>query len=494
MFSPLKMLKQAVLPKPSFITPSSAGTGPSNNDIWDDSGFDAKPKPRLLTRIYEGLPGFLGGAGFIAATKCTTAALCSTVSAPALLTGAAVLSVGAVASQTLSYIRERKAELHEIAKAESLTGTAAAPSILRNLFNREAIGRELRAFGQEVKSKSFWKGAATKGLIAGGLGATFGYLAHNDTVQAYAHKAVDAIKDSSLVQKLTGPWFAKAPVQNIVSGKVTPLPASAVAASAAAPSATPASAAVASVAPAPAVVAEPPRAPVTLLDKARALFAEKGVNADAAEKMLSRTDVSEAQRIKDAAVGLGNGKYGFETNPEAAKAALKLAAENGNAQAARDLALNGRPLPVAAPSVPAAAPPAPVSVPAADATEVSARAKADAFIRANYPETVAPAAAETVTTPAIDAEPVPPKQVGSEAARCVMEKATSVRSSIRSLCSIFKNMVEPNDHVLMQDASGALSTPYIYDGEAPQETVKFMNNARRDFRDTLFMPSLQASN
>ena len=484
MFNPLKMLKQAVLPKPAFITPTSAGTG-SPGSIWDDSGFDTEPlKPRLLTRIYEGLPGFLGGAGFMAATKCTTAALCSSVSAPALLTGAAVLSVGALASQTLSYIRERKAELHEIAKAESPTGAASAPSILRNLFNREAIGRELRAFGQEVKSASFWKGAATKGLIAGGLGATFSYLAHNDTVQAYAHKAVDAIKDSSLVQKLTGSWFVKAPVQHVVSGKVTPLPAAA----------TPASAPVAAVAAAPAVTAGAPKAPVTLLDKARALFAAKGVNADAAEKMLSRTDVSEAQRIKDAAVGLGNGKYGFEANPEAAKAAMKLAAENGNAQAARDLALNGRPLPVAAPATVHVAAPTIAAVPAADTPELSTHEKAAAFIRANYPETTAPSAPEAVTAPAVDAEPVPPKQVGSEAARCVMEKATSVRSSIRSLCSVFKNMVEPNDHVLMQDASGAMSTPYIYDGEAPQETVKFMNNARRDFRDNLFMPSLQASN
>ncbi len=69
MFNPLKMLKQAVLPKPAFITPTSAGTG-SPGSIWDDSGFDTEPlKPRLLTRIYEGLPGFLGGAGFIAPSK-----------------------------------------------------------------------------------------------------------------------------------------------------------------------------------------------------------------------------------------------------------------------------------------------------------------------------------------------------------------------------------------------------------------------------------------
>lgn len=495
MFNPLKALGRAILPKPAFIVPEASGPAAgAPDDIFADSDFDQPAKPRLLTRIYEGLPGFVGGAGFMAATKCTTAALCSTVSAPALVTGAAVLGVGAFTSQTLTYIRERKAALQEIAAAQSPTGEAKVPSILRNLFNKEAVGRELRAFGQELKTAHFWKGAATKGIIAGGLGAAFSFAAHNDTVQHYAHKAVEAVRDSSLFQKLTSLSWTGKPAA--IPAKVAPAAATA---SAPAPAASAASnAASGKIVPAAVEAPVAPKEPVTLLDKARALFATKGANSEAAEKMLGRTGVSEAQRVKDMAVGLGNGKYGFEVDQDTAKAAMKLAAENGNAQAARDIALNGKPLPVSAsPAAPVAAPAAAgiVHVPndglsareAAIADKAATQARAAAFIQENYgaAPAAAPAApldaASAAETPATSKAVMPmvePQQVGNEAARCVTQVQETRESTVlNSICKAFKAVMNPKDVVLIDDFDSKVRTPFIYEGDGPVETSTFVTDA-----------------
>lgn len=492
--------------KPQADKSGQNSSQPVLNKILSGLPGFLRSTPRLLR---DSLPSVLGGAAAVAAVKCSVGALCAATSAPAILSAGLICATGAVASQTLSYIRARQAELDTdyLQKAGPMASERRA-SMLRSLtveFNSAVIRRELSLFGSHLKSSSFWKGAAVKGAVGTTIGAGLGALATNEAVHDAAHKAVSALRGwtGQIFSSLSGPTLTLPEGSRTASGFVTVLTTEPAAA-------TPVTADL--VAPSPAQ-----ETPLSLSDKVRALVADHPAQKEALEKILAQSQLSEAQRVKDIAVGLGNGAYGFTVDKDAAHEALRLAAEAGNAQAVRDLALNGAPLPAAldmapevAPAVePVPAPPSetllnPAAGPAAESSsdvplaapgiDEETRTRALDFARANN------AAAEAELSPqeqfsrdyALDRAPRP---VGGEAARCILGvgrdgSETPGKGVIQTLCSVFKSVVTPDDHVLMQSADQSLAEKY-----APVETqdaAEFATKARRDFRDLFFLPAFRS--
>lgn len=446
-------------------------------------------KPSLKQRVLEGLPGFIGGAGSVMAAKSAAAAcakgLCVS-SSPLALAAAGVLgaaAVGGVAAQTVSHIKDRWA----LAEAEG--GKKLGVRDLVRDFSLAAAKRELGAYGHELAGKKFWKGAATKGGISAVCGAAFGGLMSTETAQQGLQKGLDyvsQIKPLSVLEKivttLSGSGSAHAGTLPTADAR---LPVSSlVAAEALAPSTLP----TAEVRlPVSSLVAAEALAPSTLpittpIDQLKTLAEAKGTPNSALTKLLARASAGNLQAIKDAAMGAWNGKLGLPVNKDLARQLYEIAAKGGNAQAVRDLAWINATHPAAAPTLPTSAPVS-ASLPVQPAPPL---ALADGIPAAGSIDEMAPVILPPPIKP-IEA----PTRLGSEAGRCVLEQLEKGKSTIRSLCSVFKSMVMPNEQVLMQSADGSLNQPYLHEGTEPKATATFLDQSRRDFRDTLFLPSIQ---
>lgn len=280
--------------------------------------------------------------------------------------------------------------------------------------------------------------------------------------------------------------------------------------------------------------------PPTPLEKVRILMDVKGVTGnDAFEKLLARAEEGKTngirmQAIKDLAVSE------LPLSKELRMDLLKIAAEGKNPQAIRDLAILTKGTVSVAATAPAGvdvATKAPAKFFPSGITEDS-RARAMDFVRqaAGSTETpVQPAAAPKVDVPQPTAqapqapeassEPVDPKAdsrarameyvqkqglsngdlnaarqfahdyaldkapapIADEAGRCTSAVVDTKKGVINTLCGIFKNMVTPNDHVLMQSSDQAISAKYSPSAEQP--TQKFVDEARRHFRDNDLLPA-----
>lgn len=414
---------------------------PALNLVKGKDGVFALPsKPGIGSRILQGLPGFVTSAGMVMGAKAGVCALCA--SASPLAIAAASIGAGAIASQTVSHFRDRWS------KAETERGEKISLKTLVKEFNTAALKREASVFGQALKSKEFWKGAGTKGAIAGALGTAFGFAASSDIAHEYADKARDYI----------GNLFAKPDVKvaapsRVSSGLIIQEPSAA-----------------SSI---PAESANPvPKDAETLLDRAKAILVASGFNTDANEKILANSELTEAQRIKDISVK-------FRMGSEIKRALLDLAAGAGNEQAQYDLkVVNGEIVPK--PQV--AVVPAPT---------------ASVEPNADMPAVAAPAAPEVPRSPLEQFEhdyrnDIAPQPVGSEAGRCIVGLGEKGSRALNTLCSAFKDIMMPNDHVLMQSADGGLNMTYVHDGDSPKETDRFLDQSRQDFRDTVFLPLRKA--
>lgn len=545
MFNPLRKLFPST-PQPALAAAGMSGTIPlipSKFGGYTDPALEQKP--RLLTRIADGLPGFLGGAGAVLAAKMATGALMTSVSAPALATVAAAAGVGAFVNQSVVYARDRHALLKQQASLPPVAGVDA-------LSVAAKISRELKAYGTELKTERFWKGFATKGLIAGSLGASFGFAASNETVQ---NTALLAKEKAGGLLRLAGEktinlaLLAKEKVQSALASGDWKNPPKRLAEMTSGK-------AHANVAPKPSVptqlaqttdtkpqaqLSDPintvPVDPPTPLEKIRILMEMKsGTPNVALEKLIEqaqegKTNAIRMQAIKDLAV-----TRDLPVSKELRFDLLKIAAEGKNPQAIRDLAILTKGT-VASAVVDA---PKPSPILTERSIDSSVRERAAAFVRATTtgaeaaPPTAAPkidvpqeaAAVSTSTAPLPTSEIVDrnadtlarayaqqnagnvhtdparqfahdyalnkaPVQIKDEAARCVLGLGNeNGKNVINSMCSWFKAVVTPNDHVLVQSADQSLSAPYSPNTDQPVE--KFTPEARRHFRDNDFLPKFGA--
>ncbi len=482
MLSALKKLKNAILPQPSLIAQGAAGSPaspliPSSGNYFIAPDLIEEKKPRLLTRVLEGLPGFVGGAGAVFAAKCGTAALCASVSAPALATAAAAFGAGALASQTVTYIRERKAFLKTQPDIRSSFAAAAA--------------REAKAFGQELKTSHFWKGVVTKGAIAGSLGAAFGFAAQNNTVQEYAGKAINFIKGWSPFEKLQHSLFGKPEVQHKALKPATGVISAAQAMQA--PAENPAVNSLKT--PLMHPLSGTPAAAPNAFEKLRILLEVKGVDNAQIEQMIARAEAGNMQATKDIAMGLNNAKYGLPGHKDLARELYEIAAKGGNAQAVRDLAImDGKAAPpvAAKPSIPQ---PVAAPTPQPQATEFMGDSRISEDTRERALAYVSQAAGAVSSDPAAQfahdyAMDKAPSRIGNEASRCILGLNGILERDINTMCSIFKSVVTPDDHVVIQSADQSLKAVYSPTGEEPAE--KFTTEARRHFRDNDFIPAYSA--
>jgi hypothetical protein len=514
MFNPLRKLFPSTQAQPAMAAVGASGAIPlvpsKFGGLTDPS---LEPKPRLLTRVLEGMPGFLGGAGAVLAAKSCTAALCATTSAPALLAGAGILTVGAITSQTVSYIRERHADL----KLQKTENRLPATSW------HDAAKREIKAFGQELGSSRFWKGTATKGLIAGGLGASFGLLASNETVQNVVHLAKEKLTASMAKVSWKNPFHRFA---EMTFGKAH----ADVAQKPAAPTQTVPSAEAKTYTPLSHPLDTVPVDPPTPLEKIRILMEVKGTSSNVAlDKMIARAEAGDMQAVKDLAMGLNNGKLGLPLHKDLGLELMKIAAAGGNSQAVRDLAFLTKGTGAAAAATLADSP-KPQALASRGISDDS-REKAMAFVRAvtGNSEVAQQVPAPTQTPPAplptseivdrnadtlarayaqvqqtagqVHSNPAAqfahdyalnkaPSRLADEASRCVMGVGDAGKRAIHTMCSIFKDVVTPADKVIMQSADQSLDA--IYSPESDQSTAQFTDEARKHFRTNDFLPKFGA--
>ena len=472
----------------------------------------AEPKKTLKQRILAGLPGALTSGAVVAATKVgVMSALGASVSAFALapaITTIGGIGAGIFVGQSVAHLRERWNEA-EAAKGEKIS--------LKQIFKaagKENISREWNAYRDAINNrdgKRFWRQALVKGTFAASIGAAIAWTPeltglateqlNKTTTGASVVKglssAFNTVSDkvssglSATKKFLTTSIFANnAPAtppadttaaSRSASGPITPL----------APAATTTVPAAEAVTPGVEQLV-PAAAP---LDTVRAQLTEMGASERAINRLLNQTGVTEAQRINDVGVGLNNGIYGLPMNKDAARQMFEMARDMGNAKAATDLGvMNGTiapPAPVQAPvETTAAAPEAAAPEAGSKITDAERRA---AYEQVGLPfnETAPPAAADT-PAPAIDPDrPLTkddhPKRIGSEAARCVLEQVEKGRRAIRSLCTVFADVMQPKDTVLIE-GKGLGTVPYTNDAEEAVDTESFMHASRRDFRDWSFVP------
>ena len=492
------------------------------DDLFADSAFDdepEQPKQTLKQRILAGLPGAITSGVVVAATKVgVMTALGASVSAFALapaITTVGGIGAGIFVGQSVAHLRARWNEA-EASKGEKIS----LKQVFKACASKENISREWAAYRDAINNrdgKQFWKQALVKGTFAASIGAAVAWapeLSGMATEQLNKTETGAAVVKglsstfNTVADKTASAWSAtkKFFSTSLFAGK-TPAP-SAVSAGKIIPPAAPASAPAPVAAAAPAA-AEPPAAaaapveaalPLTPIEKVRALLKEMGVSDNAANKLLNRTGVTEAQRINDVAVGLNNGVYGMPLNRDTARDLFQTAKDMGNAKAALDLDVaTGK----VAPPAPAVLPASPAEpAPAVGETGISEATRRAAYAQAGlpFPEAAAPAVvAPTVIAPAED---VPPARIGSEVARCVMEQVEKGKMAIKSLCSIFSETMKANDHVLIEGKGMGVLTAgqpegvakYGLDGEIGEgealETKSFMRASRRDFRDSIYIPWL----
>lgn len=466
----MKWLKNLVKPQPFMpFEPvmQMAGSPAASRIAPAEAAAPADIKPSLKQRILEGLPGFVGSAGSVMAAKAAAAScakgLCIGAS-PLALGAAGVLgaaAVGGVTAQTVTYVRDRWAQ------AEAARGGKIRARDLVKEFSVAAAKREANAFYENgLKSKDFWKGAATKGGISALCGAAFGGAMSTETVQNGLHKAGDylsQIKPLNVLDK----------VVTFLSGSGT-----AEAAQAFKGAAQDGTAAVGQ-ALAPSVLGAP-----AALDQLKALVESKGTPNTALSKLMGRAFGGNMQALKDLAMGAWNGKLGVPMNKELARELYKAAAAGGNAQAVRDLAWidslkgSGVSAPVAAPAALPVAAAAPTVVLDVAAPQPAALSTTDNLTPAGSIDEMAP-----VILPLAAAQPQnPPARLGEEAARCVSTiKDTGVARHVESICSVWKTLMQKGDAFLVGSPDGKTLPPYIYEGDTPVQSTEFMNDSLANF-------------
>lgn len=494
------------------------------DNIFDDSAFDdepEQPKPTLKQRILAGLPGAITSGAVVAATKVgVMSALGASVSAFALapaITTIGGIGAGIFVGQSVAHLRARWTEA-EAAKGEKIS----LKQVFKACASKENISREWAAYRDAINNrdgKNFWKQALVKGTFAASIGAAVAWapeLSGMATEQLNKTETGAAVVKglsatfNTVADKTASAWSATKkffstslfadktpPSSPSVAGKIIPAaqaPASAPAPVAAAPT----------VAEPPAAAAAPVEAavPLTPIEKVRALLKEMGVSDNAANKLLNRTGVTEAQRINDVAVGLNNGVYGMPLNKDSARDLFQTAKDMGNAKAALDLDVaTGK----VAPPAPAAAPAAAVEPTPAfeEGSKITDDQRRAAFAQAGMPfvaEPLAPAAVPAAIT--APAEDLPPTRLGAEVARCVLEQVEKGKMALKSLCSIFSDTMKANDHVIIEGKGMGVLAPdtpegmlkYGLDGQIGEgeavDTRSFMRASRRDFRDSIYIPWL----
>jgi hypothetical protein len=491
------------------------------DNLFDDSAFDDEPpKPTLKQRILAGLPGALTSGAVVAATKVgVMSALGASVSAFALapaITTIGGIGAGIFVGQSVAHLRARWTEA-EAAKGEKIS----LKQVFQACASKENISREWAAYRDAINNrdgKNFWKQALVKGTFAASIGAAVAWapeLSGMATEQLNKTETGAAVVKglsatfNTVADKTASAWGAtkKFFSTSLFAGN-TPAPPPSVAGKIipAAPASAPApvAAAAPTVAEPPAAAAAPVEAaaPLAPIEKVRALLKEMGVSDNAANKLLNRTGVTEAQRINDVAVGLNNGVYGMPLNKDSARDLFQTAKDMGNAKAALDLDVaTGKvvpPAPVAAPA--AVAEPTPAFEEGSKITDDQRRA---AFAQAGVPfvaEPLAPAAVPAAIM--APAEDLPPTRLGAEVARCVLEQVEKGKMAIKSLCSIFSDTMKANDHVIIEGKGMGVLAPdtpegmlkYGLDGQIGEgeaaDTRSFMRASRRDFRDSIYIPWL----
>lgn len=469
MFGSLKKLVGSLRPSFMAAAPAPAMALPAGGQVLD-TPLNLEPaatpdKPTLKQRILNGLPGFATSAGTVIGAKAVATTFLGAQSLGSLATGLlastspiallpaagaalGVVGVGAFAHQSVAYVRERIATIEKEQNKK-----VTLKSFVKD-FNLAAAGRELKAYGQELTTGKFWKGAIKNGTVSATLGAAFGVAVSTETAQHALHKTWETIsnfKPLSVVERLA----------TMVSGTAH-----------AAPRALPGAAAATLSADAVAAITAPDQA----IDKVRDLIEAKGKPNIALEKLLVRAENGNLQSVKDVAYGLFNGKLGLPVNRDLSRELYEVAAKGGNAQAIRDLAYINKIMPqtIAAPAAPVAAPLAAAPLPAAAPTPTLITA-----------EPAAPAAVAAFDKAAAVPDP---KLAGTCEVQVEVDEAGNI--DVSSECDNRKVAMNSGDEYAMRTADGKISKSYVLDGDEGVDTEDFRSDALLDFIRNKVVPTL----